>query len=271
MVRSVARAVSVLQLVARSAVPMSLHAISGASGMPKSTAFTILKTLVDAGLLEMRGDRTYATANGLQQLASLAARPTAPDVRALAKPHLALLAKSTGESILLGLPDGDEVIYVDKIDCPSPIRYIADIGTHRPMHCTASGKLCLSLRDGAHVNDYLRRVGLKAYTKTTITDPALLRIELERIRSRGYSVSNCEYLEDVMTVAAPIVDLATGQLVAIVAVAGPAYRMRKQRVVAARACLQAAARIAQDLASPSPPEPGSTPSRKSHSPRKRPT
>ena len=150
------------------------------------------------------------------------------DLRALAKPHLDELAQATQETVLLAVLSGNEMVFVEKIDSGQPIRYIAQVGTRRPLHCTASGKLHLAFLPAARVDAYIAEVGLTRYTPNTITDRRRIAAELARIRARGYAVADGEFLPDLLGVAVPVRRRGNEDVLAAVLVAGPAFRMRRQ-------------------------------------------
>jgi DNA-binding IclR family transcriptional regulator len=226
-VRSVERALDALELVARNGRPMTLREISSLVRAPKSTTLNIVRTLVRRRVLELDPvTKTYRAGWALAGLAG-SVRPAA-DLGELAKPHLGELAAATQETVLLAIQSGNEITFVEKIDSAQPIRYIAQIGTRRPLHCTASGKLHLALQGPARVDTYIAEVGLTAYTPSTITDPRRLRAELAQIRKRGYAVARGEFLPDLMGIAVPVWSQGCRELLAAVLVAGPAFRMRRQ-------------------------------------------
>jgi DNA-binding IclR family transcriptional regulator len=221
-VRSVERAVAVVEFVARNERPAPLHAISDAIDAPKSTALNILRTLAGKGLLAVGEAKTYTLGPRLAELAGRAHAYT--DIRALARPHLEHLARRTGEAVFLSIVDGDEIVYIDAVESTHPIRYAADVGSRRPLHCTSAGKVALALSPADVVERYIAK-GLARYTAATITDPARLRAQLRRIRARGYGDARGERVPSLFGVAGPVVD-PSGQLVAAVTVAGPAFRIR---------------------------------------------
>lgn len=226
-VRSVDRAVAVLQFVAHTAEPPRLGEISGGIGTPKSTMLNILRTLTSRHMLVFDATRKrYALGPAIRELASHASEKL--DLRTVARPHLTRLAHLTQEAVLLSIPDGYELVYVDKIDSTQPIRYNAQVGSRRPLHCTSAGKLNLALAPPSFVDRYEREVGFSRYTERTITDPTKLREELARIRRRGYSVTTDEYSPGLMALAAPVLGWI-GVVVAAVTIAGPTFRLKSQQ------------------------------------------
>lgn len=79
----------------------------------------------------------------------------------------------------------------------------------------------------------ITREGLKRYTPNTITDVGQLKAHLKEIRKKGYAFSDQEVDRDVRAVAAPILN-STGELVAGLSIAGPAYRINRKKIIAFR-------------------------------------
>jgi IclR family transcriptional regulator, KDG regulon repressor len=114
------------------------------------------------------------------------------------------------------------------------------VGERLPAHCTSLGKVLLAFQSPATV-DRVLEAGLRRYTPTTITDPKLLREELEMIRSSMIGYNHAEYRLDSIAVAAPVWD-HEGQLAATVSASGPAYRLEGPRLAEATETVRVAAR-----------------------------
>jgi len=215
---SVARAIDVLEVVSRSAEGQTASEAARELGLPKSSVWTILRTLESKrAVARDPATQRYTLGDRLVELGMRAGRH--PALRRVARPYLVQLGEDAGELAYLAVVDEEHVLYLDKVESRQPIRYIAEIGTRRPLHCTATGKLYLSFLPDAEALERARRSSLLPFTPSTITEPARLRRELATIRTRGYAVSREELLEGVMGIAAPIV--------------GPPDRMRGALVVAA--------------------------------------
>jgi DNA-binding IclR family transcriptional regulator len=257
-VRSVDRAIDVLETMARSGAPMTLGQLARLVEAPRSTTWTIVRTLAARQMLEYEPTtRTYRPGPTLRALGSR--RPTAPDLADAARPYLTRLARATREAALLQVLSGREVRCAERVDSPEPIRYVAEVDGRRPLHCTAAGKVLLAWSGAKLVEDYVGESRLVACSARTITRPRRLRAELARIRQQGYAVSHGEYALELMGIAAPILD-ATGVLAAI-NVAGPVFRMRgRQRELAGhviRAARAISAELGRNGAARPPAEPSS--------------
>ena len=71
---------------------------------------------------------------------------------------------------------------------------------------------------------------LTRYTKNTPVSLAAVYASLRVTRERGFAISEQEYEEDINAVAAPILD-ADGCPVAVIAIAGPSYRLPLERML----------------------------------------
>jgi DNA-binding IclR family transcriptional regulator len=122
-----------------------------------------------------------------------------------------------------------------------PLRMVLEPGSKVPMHATASGKLFLASMPDEMREQMLLNLTLTDNTPNTITDVPALRRELGRIRKRGYSIDNEEFLSGLIAVAVPVKD-AQGQTFAAVACHAPLARIDLDGLMRAMPKLQQAAR-----------------------------
>ncbi len=177
--------------------------IVGDSGVPKSTAHRLLRELTEIGAIEHEeGSRTYAGGLLLARLGS--AVMSKYDIRNKTYPHLVRLHEQTGHTVTLGVRDGGQGTYVDKIDNRDfGIRLHSEIGKSFPLHCTGIGKVMLAWSSAAERQ--LAMAGkLKAYTKSTITDKRELARSLKTIRRNGYGIDDEEITRGFICIAAPV-------------------------------------------------------------------
>ncbi len=169
-------------------------------------------------------------------------------LRVVARPHLERLAESSGEVVHLAVVNGDQCVYVDKVEGPLAIPMASQLGWRKPLYCTGVGKALLAYQPDYRVAQFLREQQLRALTPSTITDPDRLRAELQEIRALGLAHDREEIEVGLRCVAAPVLG-ANGQVVAAVSVAGPAERYSEDRLPGLGEMVRAAAAaIARDLA-----------------------
>lgn len=144
------------------------------------------------------------------------------DLRREALSYMQLLAEETQETVHLSILDGIEVLYLEKIDSPQPVRAYTSVGGRAPAACVATGKVLLAWASEstiAHAAEKLHR-----YTPRSIISAEELHRQLQRIRTIGYAVNTGEWREQVIGVAAPLRD-ATGAVVGALGISGPAERI----------------------------------------------
>lgn len=204
-VQSVERAMILFGIMAEAGQEMSLTEISVKSGLAKSTVHGILSTLRDYHFVDQSPETgRYRLGVRLFELGNIVAKSW--DVRVIAKPHLARLGKSLGETVHLAAESDGEVLYLDKVESNQLIRIVSEVGGRLPMHCSGLGKALLAYKTDADVTRIAEEKGLAAMTRRTITSLPRLLAELEKVRSRGYAMDDGEIMDNLRCVAAPIFD-----------------------------------------------------------------
>ncbi len=240
------RAFSVLEEIVRAGAPMSLDEVTHASRLPKATAFRILNLLQSADLLRREPQtKRYVVGPRLTSFALDLWRQST--LRAQWRRALEEAVSATGESCNLTILEGDEVLYLERVETSRPLRLHLEPGTRVPLHCTATGKLFLSQMSNEQIRRLLGPEPLKAYTSRTITRYDVLFEDLDRVRETKVGTHDCELFDDSVAIAVPVVD-RTGYIYAAVAMHAPIPR---QSIESCRRYLpvlnRAAASIAQTL------------------------
>ncbi|NKC33425.1 IclR family transcriptional regulator [Falsiroseomonas selenitidurans] len=244
--KSFAKGLALLRALALSPQPRGVSELAREQGLTKSNAFRLLQTLVAAGFVRRHAAGSYEAGLLLWELGAAVAGRL--DLRRIAAPHLAGLAQATEESVHLSVLEGTEVLYLDKVEGPHPVRAYSRIGGRAPAHGVATGKALLAWRDPAPAP--ASPPPLERFTPQTITDPAALAAALAQVRAEGWAMNQGEWREGVAGLAAPIRD-ATGAVVAAIGISGPAERLRPRRMRAmAPLVVQAAAAISRQLGAP---------------------
>lgn len=220
---STLRAFGVLELVARADGPLSLDELTQLCGLPKPSVFRILGLLQRGGLVQREpAAKRYCIGARMSKLA-LEVMMRSPQ-RARRHAILQQLVAEIGETCNLTMLDGNEVLYLDRVETSSPVRVHLAAGSRVPLHCTASGKLFLSQLSERQVATLLGPGPYRRFTDNTIIDPEELQKALRRIRNEGIGTDVGEFLEGSVAVSVPVTD-AQGRVCATVAVHGPAPRV----------------------------------------------
>jgi DNA-binding IclR family transcriptional regulator len=213
---------------------------------PRTSLVGLLNAMVaQRGLVRMRDGR-YGLG---PRVTGLALRATGgAELTAIGRPFLEALMLATGETAALGTltPEGDQFVYLDRVESVQPVRYAIAVGERRELHCTATGKVLLAWFAKPRLEAYLTTHPLRRFTPTTITGAARLRAELRDVRQRGYARTDGERFADAGGVAAPVF-LADATVGAAVLVAGPLQRMREQAAANESAVRRIAAELSEAL------------------------
>jgi IclR family KDG regulon transcriptional repressor len=173
-------------------------------GFQRSTLYRYLATLEQLGLVEAdRGTHRYRLGKRLLVLGS-AALGERPFTR-YTKEFVNELAAATGETAHAAVYHAGCSVTVDIADGAGPIGPRISIGSRRPAHCSASGKVFLAFQPGTLLEEYLMRP-LERRTPSTIVTADELRQHLGLIRRQGFAPDNAECAPGVCCIAAPVLD-----------------------------------------------------------------
>jgi len=227
-VQSVDRALVLLEILARDGWS-GVTDLAAELGTHKSTVFRLLATLERRGLVEQHLDtQKYRLGFTIVRLAG--AVRSAPDLMRYARPACERLSADVGETVNLAVLEGSEVVNIDQVNLSSAIVSVSWLGRRTPLHCTSNGKVFL-----AHMPEPIREeflaAPLAAVTGHTITDPEILRPQLDAIRERGYGYTLQELELGLHAVAAPV-RASDGSVLATICASGPSYRLRVEDIEA---------------------------------------
>ncbi|MBB5955512.1 IclR family acetate operon transcriptional repressor [Saccharothrix tamanrassetensis] len=222
-VQSLQRAFGLLERLADAGGEASLSELATASGLPLPTIHRLIRTLVALGYVRQNSNRRYTLGSRLIRLGESASR----QFGTWARPFLAQLVDSVGETANLAVLDGDEVVYVAQVPSRHSMRMFTEVGRRLLPHGTGVGKAMLSQLPRDEARALLERTGLPAYTPNTITDAGELLASLDRIAAQGYALDEGEQELGVRCIAVP---LAGGPTRAAVSVSGPEGRLTEEAV-----------------------------------------
>jgi DNA-binding IclR family transcriptional regulator len=218
------KAVTVLYAFTADDHGISLAELGRRTGLPKGTLHRVVNDLVGVRLLD-RTDTGYRLGGQLFQLGMRAS--VERGLLEVATPFMEDLYERTHETVHLGVPEEDAVVYMAKLGGHRQASSPSRIGGRMPLHCTAIGKALLAHSDPELVTGVLSAV-LPRRTPRTITAPGLLRNQLAHVAASGVAYEYEESAVGLVCVAAPVLDDAQ-RAVAAVSVTGPVGRFDPQR------------------------------------------
>lgn len=226
-VQSLDRALRILAIVAKGS-GLSLSEIAASSGLAASTAYRMLTTLENHGMVEFDGtDQLWSI--GVETYRMGAAFLRRRKLVDRARIVMQELMEKTGETANLGVAEDDCVVFVSQVETHQAIRAFFRPGTRSSFHASGIGKAVLAHLDPERVATILRKAGLERFTENTLSDISALAHDLVRIKLRGWSVDDEERHPGMRCVAAAIFN-EFGEPIGGVSVSGPTVRVTPERL-----------------------------------------
>jgi DNA-binding IclR family transcriptional regulator len=216
--RTVSRVTAILEAAAAAAAPgrggVRLSELCAALDAPKSSVHGLVHGLIATGYLaEADGGAGYVLGPAA---GALLATPQPPLVQ-LARPMLEQLRDEFDETVTLGRPVGDSMVYLDTAESRQVLRYSPPLHVRRPLYPTSAGKVALAHRSAARRAAYLAREfadpGRRADAEAVLT----------AVQAEGVAYNRGETLPDISAAACGV--FVGNRLAAAVAIAGPTTRM----------------------------------------------
>jgi IclR family transcriptional regulator, acetate operon repressor len=223
------RVADVLLLFVDGPSTLGVSRIARELGLSKAVVHRILVSLAGRGLVAMDPvSREYRLGPAAAAIGARALRES--DLRVAALPLLRELRDETRETVTLSTPVPRGRVYLDQVVGTHEIKMTVELGRRFPLHAGSSGKCMLAFLD-ADAREEVLGGGLAALTPGTVTDPDVLRAELDRIVERRFAASAGERQADAGSVAAPVFGVS-GEVLGAISVCGPRYRVTDDFVAA---------------------------------------
>jgi len=202
--RTTQRTVEILKLVSKNPDGITLDTICEKLKLPKTSAYDIVTTLAEMGMVNVdRGQRQRYTIGltayriGINYTNNL-------DFISVIEPEMKTFAREVGKTVFFGVRSDHEVVYICKAEPENPIITTATVGTKNPMYCTSLGKAILAFSDEETREQVMNRIKFCRKTERTILDRESLLQELETVKEKGYALDAREVEEHMECVGAPV-------------------------------------------------------------------
>lgn len=203
--------------------PLTVADIIKRLGIPKSTAYELIKALGDAGYVEPHGrDNRLFLGRKLFELGS--AYRSQVDLIKDGGKTIEDLRDLTGETVQLSVLDGNMMLVLVKEEGNNPIRIVSQVGSRVPVNWAASGRLLVSDLGDNQLRDLLTDTVRQSPSGRAKVDVDVLMGEIRQVRKRGYATEVNETNEHAGCVAAPVFD-NTGHCVAAISIVTPTTRL----------------------------------------------
>lgn len=199
-VQAFARGLAVIRAFDAQNRSLTLSDVARRADVTRAAAGRFLRTLESLGYVRSDGRLFTLTPRVLELGFSYLSASTLPDV---VQPHLEALSRATDESASAAVLDGSDIVYIARV----PLRRIMSVGitvgTRFPATATSMGRVLLAHAD-ERIVDAVLSAPLPAHTPQTLTDPAAVRAELQRVRERGWAMVDGELEPGLTSVAVPL-------------------------------------------------------------------
>ncbi|WP_032093801.1 MULTISPECIES: DNA-binding transcriptional regulator KdgR [Pasteurellaceae] len=196
--------------------------------MSKSTTYRFLQTMKTLGFVSQEGETDkYSLTLKLFEVGAKSLEYV--DLITLANKEMAHIAKQTNETLHLGMLEGNEIIYLHKIDSNYSLRMHSRIGRRNPLYSTAIGKVLLSDYSNAEVQEILKDVVFIKHTEKTLENIEQLEQELDKVRRQHYAEDNEEQEPGLRCIAAPVYN-RFGKIIAGISISLPTIRFKEEQL-----------------------------------------
>lgn len=203
-IHAVVTTLDIIEHMAEARGPIGVSELALAVGMPKPRIYRHLQTLVSRGYVTQQAESDkYGLTLRLSHIGRAIAEQTEFQVEA--RSVMPALRERAGQSVAIGQVEADGVRVVDILPHRSAVEISSRPGTLFDFHCTAQGKVALAFGPPG-LWQKLQRAPLRRWTDATITDLDRLKLEIDRVRKRGWAVAPEEILSGINALAAPIFD-----------------------------------------------------------------
>lgn len=201
---SVKKAFKILYAISDSSDGLGISDLSKRLKIGKSTVHGITTALEELGVLVREPlYKRYTVGYSLLELCRTAFAKI--DLKDLARKPMEKLMGKVGETVFLGVLNGDHVTIVDMVESRNEMKITSPPGTRLPLLAGATGRVLLSQIEKEKSKEMIQKKGLVRYTSKTVIDQRQFLREIEKVKGQGYAVDDEEYIPGVRAVAAPLI------------------------------------------------------------------
>ena len=226
-IQSVSHALDVLEQFNGNVDEIGVTELSKRLKLHKNNVFRLLATLEARGYIEQnKSSENYRLGLKCLQIGQTFIHQMGLLMQS--RSILESLAKSTRESVYVGIRKGGFVMPLDFVEPQRAVRVVSFLGTALPAHCTAAGKIHLAFESDGSLRQTLSE-RLERFTDKTIVELSALNDHIGQISAKGFAIEKGEFTDEVNSVAVPIRDY-TRTLVGTLAVVGPSQRLNEELI-----------------------------------------
>lgn len=203
-VSSITRVLKIIEAVSAAQRPLSPLDLSEILDIPKPTMHRLIQQLQEEGFVRVDINGTIVPASRTRHMAIHLWQSQQVAIQRFA--ILQRLVDKIGETCGMAVPYYVNMVYTDRVPCPSALQVYMPTDSQAPIWCTAAGKIYLSTLTKDDRVTLLKNLSLTAITPATITDRDALNQSLEQVVKLRYAISDEEYIAQAVSIAVAIND-----------------------------------------------------------------
>ena len=238
------RVLEILEALAAENQGVSLTHLSEKTGILKGTIFPILKTLVEQRYISYDANTQLYNLGISCSILSRAFLDRSYWLKMVYK-EMNNIVKECNEICQMGILDGADVLYINKVQAAQTVQLVSHIGTRLPAIYSALGKAIICEYSDQQIRQ-LYPDGFVPMTSYSVTTLEQLRQQLEDARVNGYAFDNREINEETVCYAVALKQ--RNKTLAAISISIPVFRATKEKIAdVTRILLNARSRIEQEL------------------------
>jgi DNA-binding IclR family transcriptional regulator len=228
-VNSVYRVVQIMDCLARaSAEGLTRPELQASLNLKKSTLFVLLATLLDLKMVTFN-DISKRYRLGTRVLLWAGEAEKANELRYIGLKHLEKLTGITRETSHLAVLDGNEILFIEKVESLEPLKMSSTVGARHPLQAPAPAKVLFAFQDREIRNKLAGEIKFKKHTENSIrSKKEYMERALETART-GFAVDDEELLIGTRCLAGPVFN-RQNKICAAIGITAPALRFTRERI-----------------------------------------
>ncbi|MBV1757357.1 MAG: IclR family transcriptional regulator [Dethiosulfatibacter sp.] len=227
-VQSVDRTINIIEVLSNHRDGLGLTELSQIIGLHKSTVHRLLLTLISHGYVSQNPqNQQYHMTIKMYELGSRVI--DSMDLSKVSRPYLKALRDATNEVVHLVIPDGTDIVYIDKMESNNSIRMHSRIGARSPLYSTSAGKAMLAYLPESRIREIWDASDIIQRTPNTVVKYDQLLVVLEKVRENGYALDEEENEPGIRCIGAPIFN-HKGDVIGAISISGPTMRVTPEVV-----------------------------------------
>ena len=224
---SVDKAIDILDVFTISKPALTIEEIIKLTGLPKTTAYRILYSLERRGIIHYdSSSSTYKL--GLQLFRYYRILAASTDILTIATPILTNLHNETGQTVLMSLLEGENMVYVFKKESDAGLKYSSSVHESKPITYGVVGKVFMAYKP-VEYHESLSDTPIPKWTPQTVVDKETLMKRFREIRQEKAAIETDETNIGVTGIGSPIFN-AEGEVFAALAVVGPSIHFTPEEI-----------------------------------------